>query len=262
MSPALRNNVRVFGSGERVMMFAHGYGCDQTMWRYVVPHFQDRFRIVLFDHVGAGASHIFAYSPTKYGTLDGYAQDLVEIAEDLDLSDVILVGHSVSAMIGALASIKAPTRFGKLVMVGPSPRYIDDDAYRGGFSQMQIAELLDFLSINYQGWAVATAPVIMGNPDRPELGIELTDSFCRADPDIAKDFARVTFMSDNREDLPRVAVPTLVLQCSEDIIAPIEVGEYVRDHIPNSQFVLLEATGHCPNLSAPDEVVRAIRAFV
>lgn len=262
MSASRRNNVRLTGSAKRVMMFAHGYGCDQNMWRYIVPQFDDRFRIVLFDHVGAGASDVGAYDPAKYATLDGYADDVVEIAGELDFSDAILVGHSVSAMICALASIKAPGRFGKLVMVSPSPCYIDDGSYHGGFSRTQIEELLDFQSLNYQGWATAMAPVIMRNADRPELAAELTASFCRADPDIAKDFARVTFTSDNREDLARISIPTLILQCSEDIIAAPNVGEYVRGHVANSRLVMLEATGHCPNLSAPEEVAMAINSFV
>ena len=260
--PSQRNNVRVSGSGERTIVFAHGYGCDQSMWRYVVPFFEGQYRIVLFDHVGAGASDSSAYDQAKYATLHGYADDIVDIAQELDFSGAILVGHSVSAMICALASMKAPSRFSKLVMIGPSPRYIDDGSYRGGFSRDQIDELLDFLSVNYQDWAAATAPAIMGNPDRPELGQELAESFCRADPEIAKDFARVTFTSDNRADLPLIAIPTLILQCSEDIIAQLEVGEYVRDHIPKSRLIVLEATGHCPNLSAPEEVAAAMRSFV
>lgn len=244
------------------MVFVHGYGCDQNMWRYVVPHFEDHFRIVLFDHVGAGRSDRTAYDAGKYGSLQGYADDVVEIAEELGLSDAILVGHSVSAMICALATLTAPQLFGKLVMVAPSPRYVDDDDYHGGFSRDQVEELLDFLSVNYQAWATATAPAIMGNADRPELGAELAESFCRADPDIAQEFARVTFTADNREDLPKITVPTLILQCSQDIIAPEEVGDYMRDHIRGSLLIRLAATGHCPNLSAPDEVAAAIRTFV
>lgn len=243
-------------------MFAHGYGCDQNMWRYVVPYFEDKFRIVLFDYVGVGGADSSDYTLSKYGSLHGYAEDVVEIAEALDLRDAVFVGHSVSAMIGALASIKAPGRFGKLVMVGPSPRYIDDGDYRGGFTETQIEELLAFQSVNFTGWSTTMAPMIMGNPERPELGIELAESFCRADPDIAKDFARVTFTSDNRADLAAIAVPTLILQCREDVIAPPEVGAYVRDQIPNSRMVVLEATGHCPNLSAPGEVAAAMKSFV
>lgn len=262
MSAIQRNNVRLTGQGERAMIFAHGYGCDQNMWRYVVPHFQDRFKLVLFDHVGAGGSDVGGYDPVKYGSLRGYAQDVVEIADELDLADAILVGHSVSAMICALATIERPGRFGKLVMVAPSPRYTDDGDYHGGFTAEQIEELLDFLTVNYHAWATATAPAIMGNPDRPELGLELAESFCRADPDIAQDFARVTFTSDNRDDLPKISVPTLILQCSQDIIAPDAVGEYLRDHIAGSRLIRLAATGHCPNLSAPDEVAAAMLTFV
>jgi sigma-B regulation protein RsbQ len=244
------------------MVFAHGFGCDQNMWRFVSPAFEDRFRVVLFDHVGAGGSDLKAYDFKKYSTLAGYAEDVVEIGEELGLKDAVFVGHSVSAMIGLLASLKAPGMFGSLVMVGPSPRYTDDGDYVGGFKEEQIAELLEFLASNFMGWSTAMAPSIMGNPDRPELGAELTNSFCRTDPEIAKEFARVTFNSDNRADLAKVSVPTLILQCSEDVIAPLEVGDYVHRQMPNSKLVVLKATGHCPNLSAPEEVVSAIRDFV
>jgi sigma-B regulation protein RsbQ len=244
------------------MVFAHGFGCDQNMWRYVVPRFEDDFRVVTFDHVGAGGSDLSAYDAERYGSLDAYAADVLEICRELDLREVIFVGHSVSAMIGALAAIAEPERFAKLVFVGPSPRYIDDGSYVGGFAEEDIVELLDSLESNYLGWSSAMAPVIMGNPDRPELGEELTVSFCQTDPEIARRFARVTFLSDNRADLARVTTPTLILQCTNDVIAPMAVGEYVRDAIPNSTLVLLKATGHCPNLSAPDETADAIAAFV
>ena len=262
MSAIARNNVRTAGTGPAAMMFAHGFGCDQNMWRYVAPAFEVRFRTILFDHVGAGGSDLKAYDPEKYSTLAGYADDVVEIGRELGLRDAVFVGHSVSAMIGLLASLKAPGLFRSLVMIGPSPRYIDDDGYVGGFTKQQIVELLDFLDDNHMGWSAAMAPVIMGNADRPELGQELTNSFCRSDPDIAKAFARVTFNSDNRADLGKVTIPTLILQCSEDIIAPTAVGEYMHRQMPNSQLVILKATGHCPNLSAPDEVIAAMRAFV
>jgi sigma-B regulation protein RsbQ len=256
--------VHIAGTGPTTLVFAHGFGCDQNMWRHVAPAFEDGYRTVLFDHVGAGGSDLAAYDPAKYASLEGYADDLVEIGNELRLDQAVFVGHSVSAMIGLLAALKAPGMFRSLVMVGPSPRYIDDerDGYIGGFKEQQIAELLDFLSDNYMGWSTAMAPMIMGNVDRPELGEELTNSFCRTDPDIAKEFARVTFMSDNRADLGKVTIPTLILQCSEDIIAPISVGEYVRKQMPNSELVILKATGHCPNLSAPAEVISAIRGFV
>src|SRR4051812_12893278 len=249
-----RHNVRVSGRpGGQPMLFAHGFGCDQNMWRYVAPQFEDEFRVVLFDHVGAGGSDLSAYDPARYSSLHAYADDVLAICRELDLREVIFVGHSVSAMIGALAAIEEPDRFAKLVFVGPSPRYIDAEGYRGGFEEADIAELLDSLESNYLGWSSVMAPVIMANEDRPELGEELTASFCRTDPDIARQFARVTFLSDNRADLPRVRTPTLVLQCVNDVIAPVAVGEYVRDAMPNSSFVLLDATGHCPNLSAPAE---------
>jgi sigma-B regulation protein RsbQ len=216
---------------------------------------------VLFDHVGAGGSDLSAYDPERYGSLEGYAEDVLAICRELDLFDAVFVGHSVSAMIGVLAAVRDPQRIGRLVLVGPSPRYIDDDGYVGGFSAQDIDELLESLESNFLGWSSAMAPVIMGNPDRPELGQELTETFCRTDPDIAAHFARVTFLSDNRADLGAVRVPTLVLQCSDDAIAPAPVGAYVHREIAGSTFVQLAATGHCPNVSAPQETIDAIRAF-
>jgi len=262
LSAAERNNVQVRGAGGRAMVFAHGFGCDQAMWRHVAPAFEADFQTVLFDTVGAGRSDLSAYDPQKYADLAGYADDLVEIIREQGLAGTVFVGHSVSAMIGVLASLKAPELFSKLILVGPSPRYINDDDYVGGFGAEQIEELLEFLADNPMGWSQAMAPAIMGNPDRPELGEELTDSFCRTDPVIAKDFARATFTSDNRADLDRVTIPTLILQCSDDIIAPLEVGQYVHAHIVGSELVVLAATGHCPNPSAPAEVTAAIRAYV
>lgn len=244
------------------MLFAHGFGCDQHMWRYAAPRFEDEFRVVLFDHVGAGKSDLSAYDPQRYSSLSGYAEDVVAIGTELGLRDVIFVGHSVSAMIGVLAAAVAPELFAKLVLVGPSARYLNDADYVGGFSAEDINDLLESLESNYLGWSSAMAPVIMGRPDRPELGQELVESFCRTDPAIARQFARVTFLSDNREDLAAVATPTLVLQCANDVIAPVSVGEFVRDRMPNASMVLLKATGHCPNLSAPDETVEAIEQFV
>ena len=260
----LRNNVKISGRPDgQPMIFAHGFGCDQNMWRFVVPAFEDRYRVVLFDHVGAGLSDLSAWNPRKYGRLDGYADDLLDICRELELENAVFVGHSVSAMIGALAANREPHRFESLVMVGPSPRYLDDDdGYIGGFTREDIEGLLESLDSNYLGWSSAMAPVIMGNPDRPELGEELTNSFCRTSPEIAKHFARVTFLSDNRADLPKVKARTLILQCAEDVIAPQTVGEYVHRRIPGSELVLMKATGHCPNLSAPQETVAAIRSFL
>ena len=257
-----RNNVRDTGQGTPPILFAHGFGCDQNMWRYVAPAFEDSHRVVVFDHVGAGQSDLSAYRRDKYATLDGYATDVLEICQQLKLQDVIFVGHSVSAMIGVLAARRDPDQFSALVLIGPSPRYINDDDYVGGFARADIDGLLDSMESNYLGWSSAMAPVIMGNGDRPELGAELTNSFCRADPEIAADFARVTFLSDNRKDLASVRTPTLVLQCSDDVIAPLPVGEYVHRQMPNSHLVVMKATGHCPNLSAPDETTRAIKDFI
>ena len=244
------------------MLFAHGFGCDQNMWRYVAPAFADRYQVVLFDHVGAGSTDPTSYDPERHDSLQGYAEDVVEISDALGLRDVVFVGHSVSAMIGVLAHVARPDLFAALVLVGPSPRYINDEGYVGGFDRPDIEELLGSLESNYLGWSSAMAPVIMGNGDRPELGQELTASFCRTDPEIARQFARVTFLSDNRKDLGAVSVPTLVLQCRDDVIAPMEVGGYVHDAIPGSVLTVLEATGHCPNLSAPDETTAAIEEFL
>src|SRR6201992_1908775 len=257
-----RNNVHIRGPSKRAMIFAHGFGCDQNMWRVVAAAFEKDFMTVVFDHVGAGGSDLSAYDGAKYTSLSGYANDVVEIGKELGLKDAVFVGHSVSSMIGVLAARKAAGMFGKLLLIGPSARYIDDEGYVGGFSAKQVEELLQFLESNHMGWSTQMAPIIMGNPDRPELGQELTNSFCRTDPEIAKAFARVTFKSDNRADLAKVDIPTLVLQCSENIIASKPVGEFVHHGIPGSEMLMLEATGHCPNLSAPDEVISVMRAFV
>jgi sigma-B regulation protein RsbQ len=258
-----RNNVLVTGpEGRPVVMLAHGFGCDQNMWRLVAPKLAGNFRVVLFDHVGAGRSDLSAWRPERYATLDGYADDVLRICRELDLRQVVFVGHSVSAMIGVLAAIREPDRFSKLILVGPSPRYIDEPGYRGGFSRADIDELLESLDSNYLGWSAAMAPVIMGNPERPELADELAGSFCRTDPAIAHAFARTTFLSDNRADLAKVTVPTLILQCSRDAIAPAEVGAFVQDQIRGSALVTLPATGHCPQLSAPEATLGAIAGFI
>jgi sigma-B regulation protein RsbQ len=262
MSVIRRNNVTITGTGSKPMMFAHGFGCDQNMWRLVVPAFESDYRIILFDHVGSGQSDITAYSPTKYASLKGYAEDVIEICRELDLTGIVFVGHSVSGMIGALAAIKVPELFDRLVMVCPSPCYINEAEYQGGFSRAEIEQLLDFMDSNFLGWASALAPQIMGNPERPELGAELTNSFCRTDPEIAKQFARVTFLSDNRRDLERLRTKSLIIQCSSDVIAPISVGEYVHRNLPGSKLSVLDATGHCPNLSAPEDTAKAIRTFL
>jgi sigma-B regulation protein RsbQ len=263
VSMRARNNVTVTGREDGpTVLLAHGFGCDQNLWRLVVPELARRYRVVLFDHTGAGRSDLAAWTPERYGSLDGYADDVLAICHELDLRDVVLVGHSVSAMIAVLAANREPDRFAKLVLLTPSPCYLDDDGYRGGFSREDIDELLASLESNYLGWSATMAPVIMGNPDRPELGEELTNSFCRTDPAIARVFARVTFLSDNRADLAKVAVPTLVLECSNDAIAPPEVGRFTHEQISGSTLVTLAATGHCPQLSAPEATAAAITAFV
>jgi sigma-B regulation protein RsbQ len=246
----------------RPIVFAHGFGCDQNMWRLVAPAFERTHRVVLFDHVGAGGSDLSAYSKSKYASLHGYADDTLEICREFGLRDLVFVGHSVSAMIGILAAIREPERFAKLVLVGPSPRYVDDEGYVGGFKRADIEGLLDSLDDNYLGWSSTMAPVIMGNLDHPELAKELANSFCRTDPQIARDFARVTFLSDNRADLRLLKTPSLILQCSADVIAPLAVGEYLEDALPDGKLVVMKATGHCPNLSAPAETIAAIEAFV
>ncbi len=256
-----RNNVHLSGRGGTAMVFAHGFGCDQQMWRFVAPQFEEDFKVVLFDHVGCGRSDSKSYSSEKYASLSGYASDLTEIGDVLGLRDAVLVAHSVSAMIAVLASVAAPKMFARLVLIGPSARYIDDVGYVGGFSEDRIGEMLQFLENHYVDWSAAMAPAIMGNQERPHLAQELNDSFCRMDPVIAREFARVTFRYDSRADLPLVTRPSLILQCSEDAIAPVEAGAYVHGAIPGSTLAVLKATGHCPHLSAPGEVVSAIKAF-
>jgi sigma-B regulation protein RsbQ len=258
-----RNNVTVTGRPDGpAVVLAHGFGCDQNMWRLIVPALADRYRVVLFDYVGSGGSDLSSWSEERYATLDGYAQDVVDVCDELELERAVFVGHSVSAMVGVLAAKAAPERIGALVMVAPSPCYIDDDGYRGGFTAEDIDELLASLESNYLGWSSAMAPVIMGNPERPELGQELTNSFCATDPDIARVFARTTFLSDSRQDLKDVRVPTLVLECAQDVIAPREVGAFVHAAIPSSRLVTLNATGHCPQLSAPEATGEAIQDFL
>jgi sigma-B regulation protein RsbQ len=257
-----RNNVKVSGRGTRPMLFAHGFGCDQNMWRFVVPAFENDYRIVLFDYVGSGKSDLSSYDPVRYSTLDGYATDVLEICDALDLRDVVFVGHSVSSMVGLLAAKREPGRFAKLIMVGPSPRYINETDYVGGFERKDIEGLLDLMDQNYIGWASFLAPVIMKNGERPELGQELQESFCSTDPKIARRFAEATFFADNRADLAASPVPSLILQCTEDAIAPMEVGRYLERAMPQSTLRVLHATGHCPHLSHPEETIEAIRDYL
>lgn len=262
MSVQVRNNVRVGGAGADTIIFAHGFGCDLNMWRLLEPVYATRYRTVLFDHVGAGESDLDAYQVEKYSNLLGYADDLVEIAREFGQGRSIFVGHSVSAMIGMLADLASPGLFAAHAMIGPSPCYVNDDSYVGGFSREDVESLLRTLEGNYLGWSSNMAPMIMGAPGQPELGAELVNSFCRTDPDIAARFARATFLSDHRADLPRLRTPTLIVQCDDDIIAPVAVGEYMAQTLPNAELVVIENVGHCPHLSAPGSCAEATDAFL
>ena len=257
-----RNNIKVLGERGPIMVFSHGFGCDLNMWRLLTPSFGRDFRIVLYDHVGSGGSDISAYDPKKYDSLQGYADDLLEVVEEYSDEPVIFVGHSVSAMIGLLAANKSADPFRAHIMVGPSACYINDGPYIGGFARTDIDSLLATLESNYLGWSSTMAPVIMGAPSQPELSVELTNSFCRTDPEIAKQFARVTFLSDNRKDLASLTAPTLILQCTDDIIAPRSAGDYILSQLPRGQLTLIENTGHCPHLSEPSACTDAIREFI
>ncbi|MDQ6815152.1 MAG: alpha/beta hydrolase [Bacteroidota bacterium] len=257
-----RNNVNLFGEGQP-MLFAHGFGCDQNMWRFVTPAFKDHYKIVLFDYVGSGKSDIKAYNKEKYNDLNGYVNDVLDVIDALNLRNIIFVGHSVSCMIGLLAAVKRPTRFDKMIFVGPSARYINDaPAYTGGFEQKDIYELLETMEKNYIGWANFLAPAIMKNSDKPALGEELTNSFCSTDPIVARQFAEVTFLSDNRPDLSKLTIPSLILQCSDDLIAPLEVGDYLNKNIKGSTLKIMKATGHCPHMSAPAETINLITSYL
>ncbi|MFO0578909.1 MAG: alpha/beta hydrolase [Polyangia bacterium] len=262
MRASTRNNVRIRGTRARPVIFAHGLGCDQAVWRYIAPGFEPDHRVILFDQVGAGGSVLSAYDRDKYSTLSGYADDLLEICRELDLRSVVFVGHSVSAMVGVLAAVKEPQRFERLVLVAPSPRYLHDDGYPSGFARYEIDELLLLLDTNVAEWATILGPAIMGNLERPELAAELTRNFCRTDPEILRHFARVTFLSDNRAELSRLRTPSLILQCDQDVVAPESVGEYMHRHLPCSTLVKMQATGHCPHLSAPQETSTLIREYL
>lgn len=262
MKAVKRNNVWVGGQGRTPIIFGHGFGCDQSMWRLVAPAFLAGARVILFDQVGTGGSDSSQYDPLKYTSLQAYADDIIEVCEEMDVHDAVFVGHSVCAMIGMLAVIKAPRLFSRLVMVSPSPCYINRDGYHGGFEEDDIRLMLGYLNDNFEAWARTMGPAIMGNPDRPDLGLELAESFCRFHPVAAREFARLTFTSDNRADLGKVQVPTLIMQCSQDPIAPESVGQFVHENIRGSSLVKLKATGHCPNMSAPDETIAAIKAFL
>ncbi len=257
-----RNNVSVIGKGSKILLFAHGFGCDQRTWRSVIPAFLDNFKIVLFDYVGSGKSDLSSYNPKRYSTLDGYAEDVIEICTELGIKDVIFVGHSVSSMIGLLAVLKQPSFFSKIIFIGPSPRYLNDTGYNGGIDRDDLESLLEVMDNNYLGWSGSVAPSIMGNPDRPELGEALTESFCATDPGIAKQFARVTFLSDNREDLAFLPIPSLTIQGQNDFLTSETVANYIFERTPGNQIIMLDSSGHCPHLSDPRGVIHAIKQFI
>lgn len=244
------------------MIFAHGFGCDQNVWRHLVRAFETEYTIYTFDYVGAGQSDLSYYDPIRYNSLKGYARDVLEICEAFNITNAILIGHSVSCMIGMLAAIENPSAFSRLIFVAPSPCYFNDENYVGGLEKADLESLLDMMDSNYLGWSGMIAPMVMGNAEQPELAEELTNSFCATDPDIAKQFARVTFLSDNRSDLLRLKVPSLTLQCSQDMLAPLEIGSYLENYIPANTLKIMTATGHCPHLSAPGETIQIIRSYL
>jgi sigma-B regulation protein RsbQ len=259
---SIRNNVKVLGEGSRILMFGHGFGSDQNTWKYIVPAFEKDFKIILFDYVGAGNSDLSAYDDARYGSLEGYAQDVIDICEELNVQEVTFIGHSVSSMIGLLAIKKRPLLFNKIIFIGPSPRYLNEPGYPGGINLDDLNELLEVMDSNYMGWSQMLAPVIMGNPEQPELAADLSTSFCATNPAIAKKFARVTFMSDNRKDLSFLNIPSLTIQCEDDFLTSKVIAEYINKNTSGNQIIMLESTGHCPHLSDPEGVINAIRCFL
>ncbi|SDZ80482.1 alpha/beta fold hydrolase [Pedobacter hartonius] len=257
-----RNNVKIMGEGTETLLFGHGFGCDQNTWRSVIPAFLKEYKIVVFDYVGAGGSDLTAYDDERYSSLDGYANDIIDICTELQLHDVTFIGHSVSSMIGVLAIKMEPQFFKKIVFIGPSPMYMNEEGYKGGIDAGDLDDLLDVMDSNYLGWSRMVAPLIMGNEEKPDLAEALTASFCATDPEISKKFARVTFMSDNRKDLSSLTIPSLTIQCEEDFLTSREVAEYIQQHTANNTLIMLETKGHCPHLSDPKGVVSAMKGFI
>ena len=253
-----RNNVKILGNGSKTMIFAHGFGSDQTAWRHQVAAFASNYRIVLFDHVGAGKSDFSAYSPRRYSSLYSYSEDLLDLCAELKLTQCILVGHSVSGMVSLLAALVEPQRFSQLIFISASPRYLNDEGYFGGFEQSDLDALYAAMSSNYYAWVSGFAPIAMGNPEKPELALEFANTLAAIRPDIAQAVARVIFQSDHRAELPRLTLPTTILQASGDIAVPIEVGQYMAAQIADSQLIPIQAQGHLPHISAPDVVTHAI----
>ncbi|WP_348753632.1 alpha/beta hydrolase [uncultured Aquincola sp.] len=263
MNVLARHNVRRLGAvGHRPLVFAHGYGCDQQVWQHITPAFEADHELLLFDYVGSGGSDTSAYDRQRHGSLEGHARDLIALCEAAGLQRPVLVAHSVSTMVGVLAARLRPDLFEGLALVAPNPCYINHPGYVGGFERHDVDDLMDVLDQNFFSWARMMAPVIMGNPGRPELGDALANSFCSVDPSIARHFARVTFLADHRADLPQVHTPCLLMQCTDDALAPPAVGEYLQHALPQAELVQLAATGHCPHLSAPAETTAALQRFL
>ncbi|MEW6491595.1 MAG: alpha/beta hydrolase [Cyanobacteriota bacterium] len=253
-----RNNVQVLGDGPQTIIFAHGFGSDQMAWRHQVATFASDFRIILFDHVGAGKSDFSAYSPRRYSSIYSYADDLLDLCAELKLTKSILVGHSVSGMVSLLAALVEPDCFSQLIFISASPRYLNDVGYYGGFEQSDLDALYEAMSTNYYAWASGFAPIAMATQDKPELAKEFANTLAAIRPDIAQAVSRVIFQSDHRAELPRLKIPTVILQASDDIAVPPEVGQYMANVIPHSKLIKINAKGHLPHLSAPDVVTSAI----
>lgn len=258
-----RNNVNIVGEGQKTIVFGHGFACDQTIWNSILPYFKKDYRIVLYDYVGSGKSDITAFDKNRYNTLHGYSKDLLEILEALNLDKIIFVGHSVSAMIGLLASIKKPELFEAMILIGSSARYLNDEPnYHGGFDERDVQELIEMMEMNFTGWATAAAAIFMNNPDRHSLTENLIKTYTDENPVIMKNFAEATFLSDHRQDLPLVTVPSFIMQCSEDSVVPLQAAQYLQEHLPNNRFVLMNSTGHYPHLSNPEETIMLIKNYI
>lgn len=257
-----RNNVNISGQGQKVLVFAHGFGCDQYVWDEIAPFFETKYRVVLFDYVGSGRSDKAAYSEERYSTLHGYKQDLLDLCDALQLENIVFIGHSVSSMIGALAAIERPDLMKNLIMIGPSPHYLNEPGYEGGFDKADIEGMLEMMEVDFNKWAEFLAPLVMQNQERPRLIEDFERVLCSNDPVIARRFAKATFLADVRGELEKVKVPTLILQTREDAIAPQAVGEYVHGEIPDSEFKLMDATGHNPHMSHAEETIEKICEYL
>ncbi|WP_334063868.1 alpha/beta fold hydrolase [Alteromonas genovensis] len=258
-----RNNVRFFGNGEVTLLLAHGFGCDQRMWDHLIPYLENDYKIVLFDYVGCGQSDLSAFDKKRYSQLSGYAKDVEEICDALSLSNVIFIGHSVSSTIGMHAAIERPDLISKLIMICPSPCFLNlPPDYMGGFEKDDLEELINLMDKNYLGWASYFAPLVVGEGHDESVKQEMEDSFCSTDPSYAKPFAKATFFADDRYLMPKLGTPTLILQSQDDSLASVEVGRYMNKAIEHSKLIVLEAKGHCLHMTTPEQVACAIGEFL